>query len=70
MKQLEKFARGGKILMETKDYKYVVTNNLVFALAKENSGCESCVFGNLEFFKKQNLAAPFAEVENKKINQI
>ena len=40
-------------LYENKNYKYVLANNgVVFALAKESSGCISCVFGTIEHFKK------------------
>lgn len=40
-----------KTLYENNDYEYVVTETeLVFALAKENSGCVSCCYGNVAKF--------------------
>jgi len=42
-----------KKIYENANYEYVTTDKgIIFALAKENSGCESCVFGTLEYFKK------------------
>lgn len=42
-----------KKIYENANYEYVATNDgIIFALAKEDSGCVSCVFGTLEYFKK------------------
>jgi len=54
---LKNFKKVKKIY-ENVNYEYVFVltdngdNGIVFALAKENSGCESCVYGNIEHFNK------------------